>query len=448
MAKGKVLIVDDEKHILSVLESFLKQKGYQVFTAQKFRKIEEFKEIDIVLLDVRLPDANGIDSIEEVKERFPLSEIIIMTAYEKDAKAAVRALKSGAFDYLVKPFKLEDLEIAIEKALEKVSLKRENEQLRATLEGIKSGFHGIVGQSDQMQTVYKQILKVAETGVPVLIEGESGTGKELCAQVIHKLSKREGKFVAINCAAIPENLLESELFGYKRGAFSGAISSKKGLLEGANGGTVFLDEIGDMPLELQSKMLRFLENFELRMLGDTSVKRVDVRIISATNRDLKELVREGRFRQDLFYRLSGFVIELPPLRNRKEDIPLLIKHILSTIEPEKEYRISSGALKALLLYDFPGNVRELKNILTQAAIMSNGTITYEDLPEYMKSDKLSMGQEKGTLDERVENFEKTMILNALKETGGNRTKAAKLLGISFRSLRYKIKKYNLNTNHP
>ncbi len=446
MDKGSILIVDDEENILRVLGSFLKQKGYNVYTATSLHDIGNFNtdKVDIVLLDVRLPDANGIDSIKDVKALFPLSEVIIITAYEKDAQAAVRALKSGAFDYMVKPFKLEDLEIAIEKALDKVKLKKENEELKATLQTIKSGFHGIVGQSDQMQAIYRQIMKVANTGIPVLIEGESGTGKELCARVIHKLSKRKGKFVAINCAAIPENLLESELFGYKKGAFSGAVSSKKGLLEEADGGTVFLDEIGDMPLGLQSKMLRFLENFELRMLGDTSTKRVDVRIISATNKELLKLVQEGKFREDLFYRLSGFVIKLPPLRNRKEDIPLLIKHILSSVEPRREYSLSSGALKLLLMYDYPGNIRELKNILTQAAIMSNGTIKYEDLPEYIKSDRPTVELDiEGNLDKRVENYEKRLISEALKKTHGNKTRAAELLGISFRSLRYKIKKYNI-----
>jgi len=444
MAEASILIVDDEKNIREVLKELLESDGYEVYLAENIKSVEKFKDIDIVLLDVRLPDANGIDSIKRIKELFPLCEVIIITAYEKDAQSAVRALKNGAFDYLVKPFKMEDLEITIEKAVEKIALKKENRQLKSTLEALKSGFYGMVGLSDGMQTVYQQISKVAATPIPVLIEGESGTGKELCAQTIHKLSKREGKFVAINCAAIPQNLLESELFGYKKGAFSGAVSTKKGLIEEADNGTLFLDEIGDMPLELQSKMLRFLENFELRKLGETTLKKVNVRIISATNRDLMELVNQGRFRQDLFYRLAGFTIKLPPLRHRKEDIPVLVKHILQSIDPSREYRISSQALKTLLVYDFPGNIRELKNILTQAAIMCNGnTITYEDLPEYVKSSRINI-VEGNSLDEKVENYEKRMIMEALQKAKGNKTQAAKLLGITFRSLRYKIKKYNIN----
>ncbi len=443
MPEGSVLIVDDEKNIRNVLKSHLESTGYDVFVTDKLKSVENFKDIDIVLLDVKLPDANGIDAISEVKRVFPYCEIIVITAYEKDAQSAVRAMKAGAFDYLVKPFKLSELSLTIENALEKVALKKENEELKNTIDSMKKGFYGMVGLSNEMQNVYQQIKKVASKNIAVLIEGESGTGKELCAQTIHKLSKKKGRFIAINCAAIPENLLESELFGYRKGAFSGAIETKKGLLEEADGGSLFLDEIGDMPIGLQSKMLRFLENLELRRLGDNISKKVDVRIVSATNRDLMSLVKDGKFRQDLFYRLSGFVIHIPPLRNRKEDIPLLIKHILQNIGENREYSITSQALKSLLVYDFPGNVRELKNILTQAAIMSNGTISYEDLPEYVKSLRYNEFVEGGNLEEKIQNYEKEIIVNAIKKTKGNKTKAASLLGITFRSLRYKVKKYNI-----
>ncbi len=443
MSENSILIVDDEESIRNVLKSHLEAEGYEVFTAEKLKSINNFRDIDIVLLDVRLPDANGIDSIKSIKTLFPYCEVIVITAYEKDAYSAVKAIKNGAFDYLVKPFKLSELSLTIENALEKVALKKENEELKNAIDSMKKGFYGMVGLSSEMQSVYQQIKKVAGANIAVLIEGESGTGKELCAQTIHKLSKRKGKFVAINCAAIPENLLESELFGYKKGAFSGAVESKKGLLEEADGGSLFLDEIGDMPLELQSKLLRFLENFELRRLGDNTAKKVDVRIISATNRGLSSLVEKKKFRKDLFYRLSGFVIHIPPLRNRKEDIPLLVKHILKEIAPEKDYSITSQALKTLLVYDFPGNIRELRNILNQAAIMSNGEISYEDLPEYIKSMRYDALVEGDSLDERIENYERKMIMDAIKKAGGNKTKAAKLLGVTFRSLRYKVKKYNL-----
>ncbi len=443
MAGGSILIVDDEKSIRSVLKNHLETSGYDVFTAERLKNIYKFRDMDIVLLDVRLPDANGIESIKKIKNVFPHCEVIVITAYEKDAQSAVKAIKNGAFDYLVKPFKLSELSLAIENALEKVELKKENEELKSAIDSIKKGFYGMVGLSSEMQTVYQQIKKVADANIAVLIEGESGTGKELCAQTIHKLSRRRGKFIAINCAAIPENLLESELFGYKKGAFSGAVETKKGLLEEADSGTLFLDEIGDMPLELQSKLLRFLENFEFRRLGDNVSKKVDVRIVSATNRKLASLVEEGRFRKDLFYRLSGFVIHIPPLRNRKEDVPLLVKHILQEISTDKEYSITSQALKALLVYDFPGNIRELRNILNQAAIMSSGTISYEDLPEYIKSVKYDVMVEGNNLEEKVENYEKKMIEDAMKKAGGNKTEAAKILGITFRSLRYKVKKYKI-----
>ncbi len=447
MSEGSILVIDDEKNIRNILKSFLEKNGYDVCITDRFKNVSKFKDIDIVLLDVRLKDANGIDSISAVKKFFSNSEVIIITAYEKDAQSAVRAMKNGAFDYLVKPFKLDELLLIVNNAMEKVNLKKENEELKIEIDSIRKGFYDMVGLSSEMQKVYKQIKRVAASDVAVLIEGESGTGKELCADTIHKVSKREGKFIAINCAAIPSNLLESELFGYEKGAFSGAVSSKKGLLEESDKGSVFLDEIGDMPMELQSKLLRFLENFELRRLGGSRLKKIDVRVIAATNKDLLEAVKTGRFREDLFYRLSGFVIKIPPVRKRKEDIPILIKHILSLIEKRdnKRYSITSQALKSLLLYDFPGNVRELKNIINQAAIMSDGVISYESLPGYIINQSNNYTDIDGNnLEEKVENYEKSMITEALKQTNGAKMKAAQLLGISFRSLRYKIKKYGID----
>jgi two-component system response regulator PilR (NtrC family) len=447
MANGSILVVDDETNIRGVLKTFLENKGFEVFLAEKFKSVSKFKNIDIVLLDVRLPDANGIESIHLAKSMFPYAEVIIITAYEKDAQSAVKAMKMGAFDYLVKPFKLDELFLVISNAMEKVELKKENDELKTEIKSLKNGFYEMVGLSSEMQTVYEQIKRVADSNIAVLVQGESGTGKELCAKTIHKLSKKEGKFVAINCAAIPENLLESELFGYERGAFSGAVTSKKGLLEEADMGSLFLDEIGDMPLELQAKMLRFLEDFELRRLGGNKTKQVNVRIIAATNKNLIDTVKDGGFREDLFYRLSGFVIKIPPLRRRKEDIPLLVKHILSNIEKRenKKYKMTSQALKALLLYDFPGNIRELNNIINQAAIMSDGVISYESLPNYLElKDFKCDGLECDNLDKMVENYEKKIIKDALTKTKGVKTKAAEMLGVSFRSLRYKVKKYNLD----
>ena len=444
MGSGKVLIVDDEEYIREVLTEFLTSEGYDIFCAKNFEEVSKYSSVDIVILDVRLPDINGIDAIYKIKDMFKNCEIIMITAFEKDAQSAVSALNKGAFDYLTKPFKLQDLEFMIEKAMRKVALQKENERLRMSLKKSGRGFGELVGVSDEMQDVYEKIRKVSESDIAVLITGESGTGKELCARTIHKMSLRDGKFVAINCAAIPENLLESELFGYESGAFSGAKKTKKGLLEEANGGTIFLDEIGDMPIGLQSKMLRFLESSNVRRLGGNTLKKVDARVISATNKDLKTLVDSKKFRPDLFYRISTFSIELPPLRNRKEDIPVLAKHILKNISSERgvSYTLSSGALKALLLYDYPGNVREMKNILISAAVMSDGVIVYEDLPDYVK-----FGNEDTfsnlNLEDKISNYEKKLIEDAMRKSGGVKTKAAEMLGITFRSLRYKLDKYGI-----
>ncbi len=449
MNKNSILIVDDEESIREVVGEYLSSLNYKVFFAEKLKDIKKINNVDIVLLDAKLPDANGIDSIKEVKDRFKQSEIIIITAFEKDAKSAVKALKNGAFDYLVKPFKFEELSAIIEKALDKVDLKKENERLKDKIEIINSGFHGMIGLNSEMRSIYAKIEKVAQTNLSVLIEGESGTGKELCANAIHTLSGKKGKFITINCAAIPNHLLESELFGYEKGAFSGAVNTKKGLFEEADKGSVFLDEIGDMPLELQSKLLRFLENMEIKRLGDNVSRKVEVRIISATNKNLEQLVEKNLFREDLYYRLNGFVIKLPALRFRKEDIPILVKHFLNKIgkENNKRYTLKSEALKALLSYDYPGNIRELKNILQHSALMSDGTIACENLPDVLQSQSSHKRYAKPannlSLGKKVEEYEKEIIVDALKRAHNSKTKAAEILGITFRSIRYKIAKYKI-----
>jgi two-component system response regulator PilR (NtrC family) len=440
--EGKILVIDDEAGIREVIRTFFESQGYKVKVASKYKDIDNAKDVGVVVCDVRLPDVDGIEIIPELKNRFKGAEIIMITAYEKDAGSAVKALKLGAFDYLTKPFKLDELFLMVEKALEKVRLREENKKLRLEVLKHKKGLGLLVGTSEPMLELYEKIEKVAPTDVSVLIVGESGAGKELTAKTIHTLSKREGKIIVVNCASIPENLLESELFGHEKGAFTGAAKVKKGLIEEADRGTLFLDEIGDMPLSLQSKLLRFLESGELRRIGSNLVKNIDVRVIAATNKDLKTLIEEKRFREDLFYRLSTFNIELPSLRCRKEDIPILARHILREISDNAkiDYSLSSGTLKALLLYDYPGNVRELSNILNQAAVMSNGTIVYENLPDYLREEKVR-GKD---LEEKSAAFEKNLILEALKTTGGAKIKTAEILGISLRSLRYKLKKYNLS----
>ena len=440
--EGKILVIDDEAGIREVIRTFFESKGHKVKVASKYKDVDNVKDVGVVVCDVRLPDVDGIEIIPELKNRFKNAEIIMITAYEKDAESAVKALKLGAFDYLTKPFKLDELFLMVEKALEKLRLREENKKLRLEILKHKKGLGLLVGTSEPMLEVYEKIEKVAPTDVNVLIVGESGAGKELTAKTIHTLSKREGEIIVVNCASIPENLLESELFGHEKGAFTGAAKVKKGLIEEADRGTLFLDEIGDMPLGLQSKLLRFLESGELRRIGSNLVKNIDVRVIAATNKDLKTLIEEKRFREELFYRLSTFNIELPPLRCRKEDIPILARHILREISDKAkiDYNLSSGALKALLLYDYQGNVRELGNILNQAAVMSSGTIVYENLPDYLREDKVG-GK---NLEEKSAVFEKNLILEALKTAGGAKIKAAEILGISLRSLRYKLKKYNLS----
>lgn len=438
----EILVIDDEAGIREVIKAFFESRGYRVKVAGKYKDIDNVEGAGVVVCDVRLPDADGIEIIPALRNRFKNAEIIMITAYEKDAVSAVKALKLGAFDYLTKPFKLDELFLMAEKALEGVRLREENKKLRMEILKHRKGLEFLVGTSEPMLKVYEKIEKVAPTDVNVLILGESGAGKELTAKTIHTLSKREGKIIVVNCASIPENLLESELFGHEKGAFTGAVRIKKGLIEEADRGTLFLDEIGDMPLSLQSKLLRFLESGELRRVGSNLVKNIDVRVIAATNKDLKKLIKDEKFREDLFYRLSTFNIELPPLRCRKEDIPILARHILREISDKTkiEYSLSSGALKALFLYDYPGNVRELSNILNQAAVMSNETIVYENLPDYLRESKID-GR---GFEEKSALFEKNMILEALKTAGGAKIKTAEILGISLRSLRYKLKKYNLS----
>lgn len=449
----RVLVVDDEESIRIMLRGMLKKYGYNIELAansnEALGKIESFKP-DIVLVDVRMPDIDGISLVKKItKER---NDIIffIMTAYGS-LEVALEAIRAGAYDYLTKPFKGEEILLALRKVEERERLKRENIYLRQKmLEADK--FEGIIAHSQSMKNIFLTIQKIADYRTTVLITGESGTGKELVAKAIHMRGKWSHKpFVAINCGAIPENLLESELFGYKRGAFTDARIDKKGLFEEADNGTIFLDEIGELPLNLQVKLLRVLQENCIRRLGDTKDIKIEVRVIAATARDLAEEVRKQRFRQDLFYRLNVLSIFIPPLRERTEDIEPLISYFISKNNKKLIKQIkgfSKQAKKMLLRYPWPGNVRELENIIERSMVLADGDyIELDDLPEKISENQDTVQQylKKGELSiKKTTSFiEEELIKKALEKTNKNRTAAAKLLEISHRALLYKIKEYNI-----
>lgn len=448
MEKPKILLVDDEEDILNILKFLLEKEGYEVDTApngeEALKKVEK-KYYDVVLTDLRMPGIDGMIVLEKTKELRPSTEVVIMTAYAS-IESAVEAVKKGASDYIVKPFINEDLKMRIKRIIEHRNLQREVEILKYQLSQKVVG-DNFFGTSPQMQEILKLLEKIIPTKSTVLILGESGTGKGVLAEFIHYSSPRKDKpFISINCSAIPENLLESELFGYKKGAFTGAVSDKKGLIELANGGTLFLDEIGDMPLNLQAKLLKFLESGEFIPLGDTIKKQVDVRVIAATNKDLETLIKEGKFREDLYYRLNVIEIKIPPLRERKEDIPALIYFFidkLSKVHEKNIKGITSDALSCLINHEWPGNVRELKNVIERAIILATGEyITLDELPERIKKEKTEIISTK-PLKEALEEFEKNIILNTLRQCSNNKEAAAKLLGIDLATLYRKLKKFQI-----
>ncbi|MGC9141027.1 MAG: sigma-54-dependent transcriptional regulator [Caldimicrobium sp.] len=448
MEKPKILVVDDEVDILNILKFLLEREGYEVDTTlngeEAIKKIEK-NYYDIVLTDLRMPGISGMVLLEKTKELSPSTEVVIMTAYAS-IESAVEAIKKGAADYIVKPFINEDLKMRLRRILEHKKLQREVEILKYQLSQKITG-DLFFGTSPQMQEILRLLEKIIPTKSTVLILGESGTGKGVLAEFIHYNSPRKDKpFISINCSAIPETLLESELFGYKKGAFTGAVSDKKGLIELANEGTLFLDEIGDMPLNLQAKILKFLEFGEFIPLGDTVKKQVDVRVIAATNKDLEALIKEGKFREDLYYRLNVIEIKIPPLRERKEDIPALTYFFIDKLSKEhgkKIKGITSEALTCLMQYNWPGNVRELKNVIERAIILATEEyITLNELPERIKGEK-NLSQSFKPLKEALEEFEKNIILNTLKQCAYNKEKAAQLLGIDLATLYRKLKKYQL-----
>ncbi len=444
----KVLVVDDEKGIRDILEEVLSQEGYEVETASdgsEALKVVQDKNIEIALIDLRMPGMDGLELTSQLKESYPDIDIIIITAYG-DRESAIKALRARAYDFLMKPLDIEELLASVKRASEKHLLLQENKRLRQRL--VEKGvFYGLVGTSPVMQRLYREIKKFAPSECNILIVGESGTGKELTARAIHRNSRRSHRpLIVVDCAALKEELLESELFGHVKGAFTGALYDKTGLIEKANGGTLFLDEIGSTSLSLQSKLLRAIQEKEIRKVGSTRPIPVDIRIISATNQDPVRMVKEGSLREDLFYRLNVARIDVAPLRQRKEDIPLLVRFFVQRsrdLPSPDSFIITNEAMDRLLQYDWPGNVRELENAIERAiAAGDKASLLVDDLPEPIRdlTPKSLFLQGQVTLKE----IEKRHILTVLENTGGHRAKAAQILGISERTLYRKLRVYNID----
>jgi DNA-binding NtrC family response regulator len=454
VASRELLIVDDELSLRDFLTIVFEQEGWGVRSAASLaeaRKVFGEREPDVVLCDLMLPDGSGVDFLREVKAHNPSVPVIMITAHTS-TQSAVEALKAGALDYIAKPFDVEELKVLVAKAAERGELESENIHLRSALEE-RFTFANIIGKSSRMQEIFAIVTRIARTNSTVLITGESGTGKEMIARAIHYNSGRRGKFVSINCGALPENLLESELFGHEKGAFTGAIREKRGLFQEANNGTIFLDEIGETSPAVQIKLLKVLQDRIVRKVGGNEEIPVDARVIAATNQDLQELIQKGSFREDLFYRVNVIPIALPSLRQRREDIPLLAEHFIAKCSEEMggpPKRISVDAMKALERYAWPGNVRELENVIERSvALESSDLLTTRSLPdvvlygETLSSGPADLPEEGLDLEKHLENIGKFFMLRALERTGGVQTQAAELLGMSFRSFRYYAKKYNL-----
>ncbi|MGB9690797.1 MAG: sigma-54-dependent transcriptional regulator [Candidatus Sumerlaeaceae bacterium] len=447
--EGKLLIVDDNEESLKSLDLAFTRSGYDVLTASSGKQALQMldaKDIDVMVCDLRLPDISGIEVLQATRNMETPPSVILLTAYGT-IESAVEALRAGALNYLTKPVNLSELRIQVQRAMEHQRLKKENVVLRRQLAG-RAGFDEIVGESPEIRKLLEQLRIVADTAATVLVEGESGTGKELVARAIHKNSRRANKpFIPIHCGALCETLVESELFGYEKGAFTGATTKKAGLIELADGGTLFLDEIGEIPLATQVKLLRVLETREFMHVGGTVPHRVDIRIIAATNRNLQEEVEEGRFREDLYYRLNVVKITVPPLRTRRSDIPLLVAYFLREFAKEHgkpELSLTQDALQKLQAYHWPGNVRQLRNTIETLVIFAQSpTITAQDLPPEL----LERPQERleVPLGIPLDELERQAILRTLESTSGNRTQAAAILGISRRTLIRRLKELGIET---
>lgn len=457
-AEERILLVDDEPSVLSALRLILENFSYKVSTATNgalaLQRVKE-EEFDIILCDLQMPEMDGLSFLREMRGLGIGATIIMMSAYGT-IPIALEAIKLGAYDYISKPFNADEILLTIKKVQERERLRKENEFLRGQISR-KYSFSNIVAQSASMHEIFETIKKISDYKTTVMLYGESGTGKELVARAIHFNSARKNKrFVAINCGAIPENLLESELFGHKRGAFTDATRDKKGLFEEAQGGTILLDEIGELPLHLQVKLLRVLQENEIRPVGDSRVIPIDVRVIAATLRDLEADVLAGRFRDDLYYRLNVISIRIPPLRERKEDIPVLVQYFIKKHQEKLKLPVSAiapDALEALMEHEWKGNIRELENCIERAMILTDGdTINTGSLPSTIKpaaTKKPSVNTPLGITDDNLSIkhhtrvLEEALITRALEKTKGNRTHAARMLEISHRTLLYKLKEYSL-----
>ncbi len=456
--KSRILVVDDEDSIREFLEIMLKKENYEVTTAEDGLKAKEIlakKSFDMVISDMQMPNMTGIELLKHVKESYPDIVFMIITAFGT-TESAVDAMKMGAYDYVTKPFKIDEVRLNIANALRSKNLETEVRILKKEL--VKEySFQNMIGNSQPMHSIFDLIKRVSQAPTNVLITGESGTGKEVVAKAIHYNGPLKDKpFVTINCGAIPENLMESEMFGHKKGSFTGAITDKVGLFEVADNGTLFLDEVGELPLSIQVKLLRAIQERIIRRVGATDDMKVDVRIIAATNRNLEDMVAKGTFRQDLFYRLNVINIRTPALRERQDDIPLLANHFLAKYNEKLNKAIASISTEAMNIlkgYSYPGNVRELENMIERTVALESGsTILPESLPPMVNtpsgrkmasSNEIEIGDSGLDLDKVMGQIEKELLIKAIHTAGGVKKKAAKLLNISFRSMRYRVEKYNL-----
>jgi two-component system NtrC family response regulator len=449
MKKSSILLIDDDDSLRRVIEFSLAEAGYKVQAAasgEEGLRLFGKEPFDAVITDITMPGMNGMEVLSRVRERDDTLPVILITAYGT-IESAVLAMKQGAFDYITKPFNRDELRMTLDRALRMRRLEKENAVLRAEVTD-RYCFESILGSGGKLKEVLDLAGRVAASDATVLITGESGTGKELLAKGIHYNSKRaDASFVAVNCAAIPENLIESELFGHMKGSFTGAVRDHEGKFEQADGGTLFLDEIGDLRIDLQAKILRALQERQVDRVGGTKPVTVDVRVIAATNRDIEKAVKDGLFREDLYYRLSVVTLNMPPLRERRDDIPVLVEHFLKKFNRDAGVTIEGEALSAIKSYGWPGNVRELENVIERASVLKRGAvITPADLPDKLKKERTGIDSIILNLPDEgisLEDLEKSLILKALEKHNNNQTRAAEYLGITRPTLIYRLEKYGL-----